>query len=109
MYADFTGEELLNYLSALKVIPNNQPGMHFTGLEFVEGSLIYSSTGAPINPTETYKVAMNNYMALGGDGAPKISDKYSYIDAGLIDYIAIQDYLTAKKTISPSMYSTKNK
>jgi 2',3'-cyclic-nucleotide 2'-phosphodiesterase (5'-nucleotidase family) len=59
-----------------------------------------SCTGAAISPSATYSLAINDFMAAGGDGYPNVAFKTTsrnLMDADVADYIA------ANSPISPSI------
>ncbi len=58
-------------------------------------------TPVDLSASATYKVAMNDFMALGGDGYPRIEPQVYFRDAGL--EIAIESYLRAVSPVSPSV------
>eukprot|EP00903_Cladosiphon_okamuranus_P004431 g4429.t1 len=100
VYVDLTGNELETYLNNLRITPDN-PGMwQFIGLQVVDETIIYSETGQPLSAAETYRVATSNFVAMGGDGAPSLVGQDTYVDTGLVDYVAIQDYLANAGTIT---------
>jgi 5'-nucleotidase len=55
--------------------------------------------GAPIDPAATYRVAMNNFLAGGGDGFPTLA-KGTNVYVGGDDLAAFADYLTANSSAS---------
>jgi 2',3'-cyclic-nucleotide 2'-phosphodiesterase (5'-nucleotidase family) len=67
-----------------------------------------SCTGAPINllgTTPDYTVAINDFMASGGDGYPVLSDRVS--QKALMEQV-LADYIKAKGTISPVVLAAPN-
>lgn len=67
-----------------------------------EGSRITSVSinGAPLDPAKTYKVATFSFLATGGDNFAAFKEG-SVVDAGLVDYEAWIDFLSANSPISP--------
>ncbi|MCK7624610.1 bifunctional metallophosphatase/5'-nucleotidase [Streptomyces sp. RS10V-4] len=62
--------------------------------------------GAPLDPAKTYRVAMNEFLAGGGDGFPALkqgTDKY----VGPSDLDALTAYLTARSTPSAPLAPPK--
>ncbi len=52
--------------------------------------------GKPVNPTATYRIVTNNFMADGGDGIATIKASAGYrYDTGALDIDALVDYLTS--------------
>jgi len=61
--------------------------------------------GKPLDPRATYKLAVNEYIAGGGDGYTSLKKGKSIIDASAATLMAnvVMDYITAKGTISPAV------
>lgn len=59
-----------------------------------------SCTGAAIDPAATYSIAINDFMASGGDGYPNV---FSRITTRDIMDDAVADWITANSPISPSI------
>lgn len=98
----FTGAELLAYLKSAEVFDNNRKGIQFSGLYFNEqGQLFVSKTNQPINSNASYLVALNNYMAGGGDGLPALNHKPTYMDTGMMDYQVLVDFIRAVSPLTP--------
>jgi 5'-nucleotidase len=55
--------------------------------------------GEPIDPDATYRVALNNFLAGGGDGFPTLAEGTNEYVGG-DDLAAFQDYLTANSSAS---------
>ena len=73
-------------------------GSRITGAWFFDGITL----GAAIDftaPADTYTVAMNDFMAAGGDGYPNFSGQFSTLNLMLDDVIA---YIQAHTPITPT-------
>ena len=57
--------------------------------------------GKPIDPTKTYRVTINNYLALGGDGFAAFKDG-SNAQFGIYDVDALFSYFQARSPIAPA-------
>jgi len=53
----------------------------------------------PIVDTKIYKLALNDFLASGGDGYPKLDDKDGFVNSGYPDYDVISDYIKANSSI----------
>ena len=53
----------------------------------IEGGSVRGASvqGAPLDMAKTYKMAINNFVAAGGDGYPKVTAHNSYVDTGFVD------------------------
>lgn len=101
---EVNGQEALNYLAAAaRFTPGAGGFAHFAGvdLKFESGKLISASTsGKPIDPTATYRIAINNFIAAGGDGYPVVTSHPGYVDTGFVDAQVMRDYITAHSPLS---------
>ena len=69
-----------------------------------EGGQITSITvdGKPIDPTATYRVATNSFLAAGGDNFRVLGEGANSKDTGLSDLDSWTDYIKAETPVSPS-------
>jgi 5'-nucleotidase/UDP-sugar diphosphatase len=44
---------------------------------------------------KTYRMVLNNFIAAGGDGYPKLTAHPSYVDTGYVDADVLRAYITA--------------
>ena len=54
--------------------------------------------GKPISPTGRYRVAVNNYLASGGDGLSKFTEGTDLTDRGIIDLDALVAWIAPGRT-----------
>ena len=66
----------------------------------VRQALDGSCTGAPIDPAATYTLAINDFMAAGGDGYPNVLARVTTRNLMASD---VETYVTASSPISPSI------
>ena len=101
-YVDFTGKELLQYLNAAaKMTAGSGAFPHFSGITLViDGGAVQEAKikGAAIDPAKTYRLALNNFQANGGDGYPKLTGHPGYVNTGFVDADVMREYL-AKQNI----------
>ncbi|WP_431688753.1 bifunctional UDP-sugar hydrolase/5'-nucleotidase UshA [Hahella sp. NBU794] len=94
---DLSGKELLDYLRIVAEKPVDSGAFaQFAGvqLEVVGGKLKSAKVnGKPINPKQTYRMAINSYIASGGDGYPKIDTHPGYVNSGFVDAEVLMSYL----------------
>ena len=97
-YVDFSGKELMDYLNAAaKMTAGSGAFAQFSGVQLViEGGAVKTATikGAAIDPAKTYRLALNNFQANGGDGYPKLSNHPGYINTGFVDADVMREYLS---------------
>ena len=96
-YVDLTGAELMPYL---EIAANKEAGSgafaQFAGVEItMNGNSITSATvaGKSVEANKTYRLAINAYMASGGDGYPRLSDHANFVNSGFVDEEVLKDYI----------------
>ncbi len=97
--ADLSGTEVLDYLgAAAKMSAGSGAFPQFAGVSVViESGAVKSATikGQRVDPAKTYKLAINNFIAAGGDGYPKLTAHKSFVDTGFVDADVLRAYITA--------------
>tara|TARA_R110001599_G_scaffold17243_11_gene69228 strand:- start:1009 stop:2616 length:1608 start_codon:yes stop_codon:yes gene_type:complete len=96
-YVDFSATELTDYLTAAAA---KQAGTgafaQFDGVSLMlkDGKATnIMVNGKALNPSKTYRIAMNNYTASGGDGYPKITEHANYVNSGYVDADVLVEYI----------------
>ncbi len=93
------GAELLSYLqAAARMTPGSGAFAHLAGARLViAGNALVEATvaGQPIDPARSYRLAVNNFTASGGDGYPKLSDHPGLVNTGFVDAEVLRSYLAA--------------
>ena len=56
--------------------------------------------GVPVNPTASYRVTVNSFLADGGDSFPILTQGTNRL-GGAVDTDALEAYLTANAPVSP--------
>ncbi|MDT0343351.1 bifunctional metallophosphatase/5'-nucleotidase [Streptomyces litchfieldiae] len=107
---DLTGEQLLTVLreqvsgtneAAPKILQPSE-GLNYTldltrsGADRIVADSV-TVGGAPLDPAATYRVAVNSFLAGGGDGFGTLADGANPL-VGSDDMVALADYLTANST-----------
>ena len=109
---DLTGKEVIDYLNvAAKMTPGAGAFPHFAGisLEIQAGTVSnVSIQGIPIDMGKTYKMAINNFVAAGGDGYPKMTAHPSYVDTGFVDADALRGFITSRSPLKAADYAPGN-
>jgi 5'-nucleotidase/UDP-sugar diphosphatase len=92
-----TGKELKKYV---EIAANKKPGSgayaQFDNVNVVmQGESLESLSvgGAPVDDTKKYRLAINSFIAAGGDGYMKVNDLPSFVDSGFIDAEVLKDYI----------------
>ncbi len=103
------GREALDYLAtAARFTPGAGGFAHFAGVELkiVSGQLVSARVGGkPIDPAATYRIAINNFVAAGGDGYPVVTAHPGYVDTGFVDAEVIRTYITAHSPLAVADYA----
>ena len=105
---DLSGQQLLQALE--HTVRGGRPGAHISGVRVrfdptrEAGNRILSATlenGEGIRPERTYKVAVNNFMAEGGDGFAMLLQGRDIDMTGKVDLDALIDYLASLPRPTP--------
>lgn len=106
---DFTAAELTDYLTeALKKAPGTGAFAQFQGvsMELKDGKASNILVdGKPLENNRTYRVALNNYVASGGDGYPEVKDHPNYVDSGYVDADVLVEYIQNHYPLEPADYA----
>ncbi|MDE1712408.1 5'-nucleotidase C-terminal domain-containing protein (plasmid) [Chromobacterium amazonense] len=60
--------------------------------------------GQPIDPAKTYRMAINSFMAAGGDGYPKLNQHPGYVNTGFVDAEILKDFVAKHSPIQAARY-----
>lgn len=100
VYVDMSGKEALELLrTAAKMSPGSGAFPQFAGVKLViEGGDVKQAQigGKDIDPAKTYRVALNNFTAAGGDGYPKLSTHKGYVNTGYADADVLKAFISAR-------------
>ena len=101
--ADLTGAEVLDYLGAVaKMSAGSGAFAQFAGVSLsIDGGLIKSVSirGMPLDPGKTYRMAVNNFVAAGGDGYPKLVAHKSFVDTGFVDADLLRAFIAEQSPL----------
>lgn len=91
------GEELKDYL---QVVVNRKQGSgafaQFTNVELsLQGDRLVGVkvAGKGISANQSYKLALNSFIASGGDGYPKVKGHPSFVNTGYVDADLLKEYI----------------
>ncbi|WP_191601862.1 bifunctional UDP-sugar hydrolase/5'-nucleotidase UshA [Marinomonas algicola] len=108
-YVDFTAKELTEYLS---VVASKEAGSgafaQFSGVELTLKDGIATNikvNGTPLMDNRSYRIAINNYVASGGDGYPKVTDHKNYTDSGYVDADVLVEYIQKNSPIQGATFA----
>ncbi len=97
VYADMTGKEVIDYLTAvaqMKPVFRCLPAIRNVSFVAKDGKLNdLEIKGEPVDPAKTYRMATLNFNATGGDGYPRLDNKPGYANTGLIHAEVLKAYI----------------
>jgi 5'-nucleotidase / UDP-sugar diphosphatase len=100
---DLTGQEVMDYLAVVaKMSTGSGAFAQFAGIRLViEGGVVKGASikAAPVEAGKTYRMAINNFIALGGDGYPKLTGHKSYADSGFVDADLMRAFITERSPL----------
>ena len=100
---------MLDYLAvAVKMSPGSGAFPQFAGIRLTTeaGRLTQVALqGRPIDPTKSYRMAINNFVAAGGDGYPKLTTHPGFADTGFVDAQALSAYLGAHSPLTAASFA----
>ena len=103
---ELTGSEILEVLDRSASFPRPAGGfLHVSGMTFkIKGNRIQDLKiqGKPVSLAALYRVATNNFLALGNDGFDMLKSK-SFNDTGYIISNLLLDEVRKEKVISPTV------
>jgi 5'-nucleotidase/UDP-sugar diphosphatase len=106
---DLRGDEVLRYLNAAAAMtPGAGAFAQFAGIQLlISGGLVKEARiGAqPIDATKTYRMAVNNFMASGGDGYPKLSNHPAFVDTGFVDADILRTFIAEHSPLKAAQYA----
>lgn len=111
VYADMTGKEVTDYLTAVaQMKPDSGAYPQFANVSFVakDGKLSdLKIKGEAVDPTKTYRMATLSFNATGGDGYPRIDNKPGYVNTGFIDAEVLKAFIQQNSPLDVSAYEPK--
>jgi 5'-nucleotidase/UDP-sugar diphosphatase len=104
-----TGAELLDWLGAAARMSPGAGGYPQTaGLQWTvtDGRLTEARVGgAPIDVARRYRLSINNFTAVGGDGYPVMRHHPGYVDTGLNDAEVLRAWIAANSPLKLADYA----
>ncbi len=111
VYADMTGKEVTDYLTAVaQKKPDSGAYPQFANVSFVakDGKLTdLKIKGEPIDPAKNYRLATLSFNASGGDGYPQIDKLPGYVNTGFIDAEVLKQFIEQNSPIDVNAYEPK--
>ena len=105
---DLSADEVMSYLNAAaKMSVGSGAFAQFTGisLDIAGGqALNVRINNAALEAGKTYRMVINNFQAIGGDGYPKVSEHKSYVNTGFVDADVLKSYISARSPLKAADY-----
>jgi 5'-nucleotidase/UDP-sugar diphosphatase len=108
-YVDFSAAELTDYLAA---VASKQAGSgafaQFSGVSMTVANGMAQDirvNGQPLMNNKQYRIAMNSYVATGGDGYPKVTDHANYVNSGYVDADVLVEYIQKHSPLDVANYA----
>ena len=109
---DLTGKEVMDYLNAVaKMSVGSGAFPQFAGVNLViAGGAVESASikGAALDMAKSYRMVINNFIAAGGDGYPKLTAHRTYVDTGYVDADVLRAYITAHSPLKSADFNPGN-
>ncbi|MCA6219707.1 bifunctional UDP-sugar hydrolase/5'-nucleotidase UshA [Photorhabdus antumapuensis] len=111
VYVDMKGSEVEQYLAAIANMKVDSGAY----AQFVNVSLIADGKGVkevkiggkPLEPNKTYRMAMLDFNAIGGDGYPRVDNYPAYVNTGFVDAEVLKDYIEKHSPLKATDYEPK--
>jgi len=111
-FVELNGKELLDYLKIVAEKPVDSGAFaHFAGvnLTVTNGKLVSATVkGEPIDTAKIYRMALNSYIASGGDKYPIVNKHKGYVNSGFVDADVLKEYILNNSPISAEAYNKDN-
>jgi len=97
------GDELQRFLeTAARMTPGSGAFPQTAGVQLqIEANQLKQARigGQAIDPLRSYRLAVTNFTATGGDGYPRLTDHPGYIDSGFVDADVLRAYIAARSPL----------
>ncbi|MEH6445491.1 MAG: 5'-nucleotidase C-terminal domain-containing protein, partial [Oceanospirillaceae bacterium] len=109
---ELNGDELWDYLAAVAAKPIDSGAFaHFAGVDLtITAGVLKSATikGKEIDKAKTYRMAINSYIASGGDKYPVMNKHAGYVNSGFVDADVLKGYLESNSPINAAAHDKGN-
>ncbi len=111
-FVELTGAELLDYLAVVAAKPIDSGAFaQFAGVELIvdKGQLMsVTIKGQAIDKGKTYRMAINSYIASGGDKYPAMNQHAGYVNSGFVDADVLKEYIQNNSPLSAMDHDNGN-
>ncbi len=103
-----TGAEVLDYLRVAAAMSPGAGGFpHLVGIALVRenGAITQARVqGKAWDPAKSYRMVINSFMAVGGDGYPPLTKHPGYVNTGFVDAEVLRDYIAANSPLQSAHF-----
>lgn len=103
-FVEVSGKELSEYLAIAASKPVDTGAYaQFAGvdIEIADGAMVSAKVdGTAIDPAATYRLALNSYLASGGDGYPRMDSHPGFVNTGFVDADVLREYIEKNTPLS---------
>jgi len=107
-----SGAELLDYLrAAARMTPGSGAFPQTAGvrMRIEAGQLVeVAIAGQPVDPRRSYRLALTNFTATGGDGYPPLNRHAGFVDSGFNDADVLRAYIARHSPLKVADYEPGN-
>jgi 5'-nucleotidase/UDP-sugar diphosphatase len=100
---DLNGTQVMDYLNALAQMTVGSGAFpQFAGIKLVITAGAVTSArikNEPLEAARTYRMAINKFQAIGGDGYPQLTSQPSFVDSGFVDADVLRAFITANSPL----------
>jgi 5'-nucleotidase/UDP-sugar diphosphatase len=104
-----TGKELKKYceIAANKTAGSGAYAQFDNANVVMQGKSLESLSvgGTPVDDTKKYRLAINSFIAGGGDGYMKVRGLPTFVDSGFIDADILKEYIQKNSPLNPADYA----
>lgn len=109
---ELSGRELLKYLTVAASKPVDTGAYaQFAGVDIeIKNNILHSAkvNGSDIDPTKNYTLALNSFLASGGDGYPVMDNLSGFVNTGFVDADVLREFIELKTPIMVSDFQPDN-
>ena len=106
-----SGSEVMQYLqTVVKMSPGSGGFAQLSGVVPVmaSGKLVHARIGgAFVDPAKTYQMVISKFMAVGGDGYPKMAGHASYTDTGFVDADVLRGFISSHSPLQAARFEPR--
>lgn len=104
-----TGREVMDYLqTAANMKPGGGSFAHITGAELhMAGDKLVQVRfkGKPVELDQNYRLVINNFVSVGGDGFPYLRNHPGALDTGFVDADVMREYIASHSPLQTARFA----